>query len=551
MEELIKAADQHMAIIGKTGSGKSYAARRVVEHLLDLDRRVCILDYTGVWWGLRSFSRGRGGYPVVIFGGDKHDVPLNDTMGSPLGRWVAENDVPCIIDMDGMTIGAQHRFVTAFLESLYQYNRRTLHLVIEEIDEFAPQTTVHGMERLVGAVSRIFQRGRKKGFRAIAITQRPANCHKRILAQCNGLIAMRLVAPQDRKAVSEWIRGQADEESGKGVINSLPNLPIGECWLWFPELDILSTYKFDRIKTLDTMKAPEHSDDSKPVQLTRINLDEIRKTFSDAIEKASQDDPVVLKKKLAELRAEMARSKPETIVKEVVREVITADTFSRLKEIMSDLAKMISSMEAAQNELKTLIKKIPDEAPPYVLPQQRIAAPKTQHKDSENFSSHLPSTATDGIKLSAGERRILSVLASYTSSGSGMYVKKLALLAGLAPRSGTFNTYLSRLRTYGLISGSKNDTKLTSKGASIADQSGADINCVEHWSNYLGSSGAGRMFRALLSSAEMTRHELAEAAGLSHTSGTFNTYLSKLRTLDLVRDNRGLISISPHLEASR
>ena len=40
---------QHLAVLGKTGSGKSYLTRSIVERLLDAGRRVCIVDYTGVW----------------------------------------------------------------------------------------------------------------------------------------------------------------------------------------------------------------------------------------------------------------------------------------------------------------------------------------------------------------------------------------------------------------------------------------------------------------------------------------------------------------------
>lgn len=41
------ALTQHMAVLGKTGSGKSFMTRGLVEHLLGEGRRVCILDYTG------------------------------------------------------------------------------------------------------------------------------------------------------------------------------------------------------------------------------------------------------------------------------------------------------------------------------------------------------------------------------------------------------------------------------------------------------------------------------------------------------------------------
>lgn len=63
---------QHIAVLGKTGSGKSYAIRGVVERLLDDKARACIIDPTGTWWGLKSSSTGKSaGYPVVIFGGTR------------------------------------------------------------------------------------------------------------------------------------------------------------------------------------------------------------------------------------------------------------------------------------------------------------------------------------------------------------------------------------------------------------------------------------------------------------------------------------------------
>lgn len=52
----------------------------------------------------------------------------------------------------------------------------------------------------------------------------------------------------------------------------------------------------------------------------------------------------------------------------------------------------------------------------------------------------------------------------------------------------------------------------------------------------LGSSGAGRMLVALANvyPRTMTRAELSEASQVSAAGGSFNTYLSKLRTLELV-----------------
>ena len=44
---------QHVAILGKTGSGKTYTAKGLVEGILDDKRRLAVVDPTGAWWGLR------------------------------------------------------------------------------------------------------------------------------------------------------------------------------------------------------------------------------------------------------------------------------------------------------------------------------------------------------------------------------------------------------------------------------------------------------------------------------------------------------------------
>jgi hypothetical protein len=62
--------------------------------------------------------------------------------GAVIGKFVAEGNAPTIIDLDGLTVGAQERFMTAFCEEVYRRNTRPLHLVIEEADEFAPMTVV-------------------------------------------------------------------------------------------------------------------------------------------------------------------------------------------------------------------------------------------------------------------------------------------------------------------------------------------------------------------------------------------------------------------------
>lgn len=299
----LAALEQHVAILGKTGSGKSYTVRGLVENLLIGGARVCIVDYTGVWWGLRLNREGTGPsqFKAVIFGGDHADIPLTEGSGPIVARVVAEGSQPVIIDVDGITVGAQQRFVTAFLEELYKLNRRTLHLVIEEADEFAPQTGAPGAERMIGATCRIFARGRVKGFRAIAVTQRPANIHKKVLTQCNTLVAMRLTAPQDHKALHDWIKGHGDVDKGEEVMKSLARLQRGEGWVWAPELDILERETFRQIHTFDSMRPPV--DDENVPEPQPIDLAALKEQFAAAVKEVEANDPKVLKAEIARLNA--------------------------------------------------------------------------------------------------------------------------------------------------------------------------------------------------------------------------------------------------------
>lgn len=74
---------QHVAILGKTGSGKTYTANGLVEGILDDKRRLAVVDPTGAWWGLRSSADGKAaGYPVIVLGGQHGDAPLPPESGA-------------------------------------------------------------------------------------------------------------------------------------------------------------------------------------------------------------------------------------------------------------------------------------------------------------------------------------------------------------------------------------------------------------------------------------------------------------------------------------
>lgn len=137
------ALSQHLAVLGKTRSGKSSTLRGLVEHLLGKNQPVCILDPKGDWWGLKSSADGKHpGFPIIILGGEHADLPLNEHSGGHVGELVATGNRPCIIDLGGWMVGARTRFFIDFASTLFRHTRGPRWLVIDEVHNFAPQGKV-------------------------------------------------------------------------------------------------------------------------------------------------------------------------------------------------------------------------------------------------------------------------------------------------------------------------------------------------------------------------------------------------------------------------
>ena len=258
----LSALDERMAIVGTSGSGKTYAAKGLIERVMAGGGRVCIVDPLGVWWGLGKDADGADPpFPVAVFGGIHGDVPLDPGTGAALGRLVGTHTMACVVDVSDFGSAAGRRgFMTEFTEALYAANTEPLHLVLDEADLWAPQRTQPDGLDLLGRVEEIVRRGRVRGFVPWLITQRPAVLHKDVLSQADVLVSMKLTSSQDRAAVGRWIEGQADRAEGRRILGALPRLRRGEGWVWAPGEGVLAPVSFPRIRTLDSSQTPVRRD---------------------------------------------------------------------------------------------------------------------------------------------------------------------------------------------------------------------------------------------------------------------------------------------------
>ena len=72
---------------------------------------------------------------------------------------------------------------------------------------------------------------------------------------------------------------------------------------------------------------------------------------------------------------------------------------------------------------------------------------------------------------------------------------------------------------------------------------------LAHWVSDLGNGGASRILSALAAAhpASLTKEALGGKAKLSDNSGSFSTYLSRLRRLELIEGPASAIRISQEL----
>lgn len=538
------ARAEALAIVGKTGSGKSYTARGLVELELDAGRRVCVLDPTGVWWGLRAGAGKEKGFPVVIFGGEHADLPLNEANAAAVARVIAQGQFSAIVDLADMTMGARTRIATAFADELYKGNRAPLTLVADEADLFAPQRALPDQTVLLSRFEQIARRGRVRGFRLWTVTQRPAELHKSVLSQAATLIAMKLTAPQDRDAIGAWIEGQADRAQGKAMLADLPKLKVGEGYVWCPSHDILQKVAFPRIRTLDTMMSPEAGNPRAGGMTVRvIDIGALERALGDTAAEIADNDPRALKARIRELEKRLDRPKEpsEDLAREFQRGMdVGRNSFQ--SGIRHTMAEVITMMDCAQQALARARAELDS------IDVEPIAGATAARVKPQSPPQNIPEIIPDGpgAKLTRAERLILTALAQYPN---GRSKRQIAVLTGYAGSGGGFNNALSSLRQRGSIT-RDDPIQITDGGRAELgrfDPLPTGRQLLQHWLGQLGR--AEREALETIANAyprSITKDDVAARTGYAANGGGFNNALSRLRTLDLI-SGRGELRASDDL----
>jgi uncharacterized protein len=556
--------EQHVIILGKTGSGKSSTMRLFIEHLLDKKEPVCIIDPKGDHYGLKASADGKkAGYSLVIFGGEHADVPINARSGAAIAELVATGNRSAIIDLGSWMVAERTQFWIDFASSYFKNVRGRHFLVIDEVHNFCPKGKI--MDPNAGKMlhwsNRLASEGRGKGLTLVAASQRPQKVHNDFLTSCETLIAMRVIHKADRDAVKDWLDACGDEKVGKEVLSTLASFKRGEAWVYSPEVEFGPKHlKFPMFDTYDSFR-PQHQRTVKLKGWAEVDLKEITKKFETTIKEAEANDPSKLKIRIAELQRELTKKlPPQQIVKDTKTETAFKQAHAAWKKQAHEMEQSISKFIAALKTISdTAIKATKIHVP---NPEEFAVKPIRSKQDlwaKENALnvavSKMPKKWTLPLnpplqqngdkKLQAGARRLLAVLCSVYPEG--MANGRLLALAGLK-QSGSSDTYKSSLKTAGFILSKMGSWYATEEGVAHLETLGEKIapppttttEVLDLWRDKL-QLGARKILDALVE-AEGNGVDMETITGKTGLvkSGSFDTYISSLKTAELVYKQDGL-----------
>jgi uncharacterized protein len=537
------------AILGIRGSGKTNVAVVFAEEIIKAGHPVCIVDPLDVWWGLRSSRAGNSaGLPVYIFGGPHAHAPLEAAAGVVMARFIVENRVPTILSLKHLRNAEQARFMTDFAEELRRLNHEPLPVIIDEAARFVPQNLTGRPEiaRCVGAVQDLGAEGRAFGIGVTLIGQRASRIHKDVLTQCETIVAMRTLSPQDRRAIDEWVEAHGTREQRDVMMAEIASLPTGTGYYWSPMAGIFKRVAFRARETFDSSATPKVGTRiSQPRAFAEIDLERLRGDIASAIKRAKDADPKSLHAKIAELERALQNAGQQRSVPEIKYIEVPALSASQVDQLLDVARALGRAAEEASVIGKAIVEAVVGAKAAAGVPARTSAARVTLRRQGHAPSSRPVKTprengrAVEGgaVTLRAGERRMLQVLAQFAPRRLSR--SQLGALSGFSPGGGTFSTYLGTLKRAGLVEIGR-DVTITEPGVAFLDgdfspapRSEQDLVAV--WRSAL-RAGENRMLDELLQvyPETLSRSDLGDRSGFAASGGTFSTYLGTLRRNGLV-----------------
>lgn len=558
-------AGQGNAILGIRDAGKSYTAMKAAEELLEAGIPIIVYDPVGVWKNLKIGANGHKGYPVVVAGGPGSDIILNTHNAVDIVKAAMKAGISLIIDLYSRELINKATWIKIVQETidLLMYENEPYgmrHIFLEEAAEFIPQKVQPQHGKVYASIERLARMGRNARLGYTLINQRAEEVNKAILEISEMMILHRQVGKNSLNSIKKWLELQSIENADE-IRRSMPALKSGQCW-------IISSARVLKIQVAQKKTFhpnPKRKEDpgkheSKKVDVstfvTKLNQQLISNLPPvEAVKKvavsagASQNEEISsLKKQLFNLQAINTQHEKELVslrqlLKQAEEHIRSWQNWGA--EILDNCKKMPTGYKFAKlantGELSAKTISIPNIPAKHVNELRQLA------------TTSPPMNKPGGSKSANGSVRMLQAAALFYPCE--ITRARMAAIARLSAKSGSFSTYLSSLNSQGYLQTvSKDVYKITELGmSSIGDVEplpSTTAELTEMWCNIIGvNSGAARMLRALVDiyPDSYTKFQLGDRVKMSYQSGSFSTYLSVLNRNGLIAVQKDIITAASEL----
>jgi len=182
-------------IIAKSGFGKSYTARVIIEEGIKTGQTFIVVDPQDAYLNLPEFAY----------------INAEDVKSAKgLAILLSQTNKNTVIRIKRLTIEDQNGFMHSFITEFRKNIRRGIQtIVIDEVHKFAPEGQKTASRDVIRGM---FQENRSDGLGCIAITQRISRLDKTILSQADHLCIGRVTSHRDKEAVKNYIDNVDDIE---------------------------------------------------------------------------------------------------------------------------------------------------------------------------------------------------------------------------------------------------------------------------------------------------------------------------------------------------
>jgi len=182
-------------IISKSGYGKSYTARVVIEEGIKTGQTFIVIDPQDAYLNLPNFAY----------------INSQDVKSAKgLAILLSQTNKNVVINTKRLTIEDANKFMKAFITEFRKNIRKGIQtIVIDEVHKFAPEGQKTESRDVIRGM---FQENRSDGLGCIAITQRISRLDKTILSQADHLAIGKVTSFRDKEAVKNYIDDVNDIE---------------------------------------------------------------------------------------------------------------------------------------------------------------------------------------------------------------------------------------------------------------------------------------------------------------------------------------------------